>query len=253
MKKYISKIALVVALTSFSFLTSCSDDDDSTPTPQDTITIDLAEVGLGNSGEATAGGDLHIDAEIEATAKIATVTVEMHHATDPNAPEIEAVFTEYAGMINADFHKHIDIPATQPTGHYHLHLTVVDEKGNTETVEADFEVLEDTNSYLFQVVVTELGTGAVGSSSVNAGSDLHIEATIDSTNPITTVEVELHASGSPEIHQVFSNYAGQTTGVNFHEHVMIPASQPSGQYHFHFVVTDDQGNSSTTEHMITIN
>lgn len=139
MNKYISKIAVVTAFVSFSFFTSCNSDDDNA---QDTITINLTEVGSGNSGVVSAGSDLHLEAEIYASAKIATIEVELHHETDASAPEIHLVYTEYAGLLNADFHKHIDIPAHQPAGDYHLHLKVIDEKGNSKSVEAEVEITE---------------------------------------------------------------------------------------------------------------
>lgn len=137
MNKYISKIAVVTAFVSFSFFTSCNSDDDNA---QDTITINLTEVGSGNSGVVSAGSDLHLEAEIYASAKIATIEVELHRETDTSAPEIHFVYTEYAGLLNADFHKHIDIPAHQPTGNYHLHFTVTDNQGNSSTVEHDLEI-----------------------------------------------------------------------------------------------------------------
>lgn len=252
MKKHITKFALFIALT--SFLTSCSSDDDNSTTSTDSISIELTEVGLENSGYATAGSDLHLEAEIVATAKISLITVEIHNENDSSIEEIVASFTDYSGMINAEFHKHIDIPASQPAGDYHLHLTVIDENGNTKTVETEVAILANTDD-LFQITIDELGTGTVGSSSVNAGSDLHIEGTIVSTNPIATIEIEIHNeddSSIQEIEETYTNYAGLTT-ADFHEHLDIPASQPAGDYHFHFTVTDSLGNSSTVEYELTIN
>ena len=86
-------------------------------------------------------------------------------------------------------------------------------------------------------------------------TDLHIEGTIVSTNPIATIEIEIHNeddSSIQEIEETYTNYAGLTT-ADFHEHLDIPASQPAGDYHFHFTVTDSLGNSSTVEYELTIN
>ena len=41
-------------------------------------------------------------------------------------------------------------------------------------------------------------------------------------------------------------YIGETS-VLFHEHPLIPADAPAGEYHIHFTVTDAAGNSTTEE------
>lgn len=252
MKKHITKFALFITLISFSFLASCSNDDDTNST-DNTIAVEFTEIGLENSGHATAGDDLHIEAAIVAPAKIALVTVEIHSETDSSIEEISETFTDYSGMINAEFHKHIEIPASQPAGDYHLHFTVIDEQGNTKTVEAEVEILANTDN-LFQITIDELGNGTVGNSSVSAGNDLHVEGTIVSTNPIATIEIEIHNeedNSVPGIEETYTNYAGQTN-ANFHEHISIPSGQPTGEYHFHFTVTDNLGNTSTVEYTLTI-
>lgn len=241
MKNYLSKIGIFTLLASSLIFTSCSEDD-----AADTLTINITEIGSNNSGVAIAGSDLHIEADIIATARIASVEIELHHETDASAPEINVVFTEYAGQINAELHKHIDIPANQPAGDYHLHVKVIDANGNTRTVEADVQILA-SNANLFSISLTEIGHGTAGNYHAHAGEDMHIEGTISSTNPIASIAIEIHKSGAPDIEAVFTTpYAGQTT-VNFHEHIDIPANQPTGMYHFHFVVIDNQGNEAEVE------
>jgi len=247
MKKYISKIGIFTLLTSALFLTSCNNDDDAT----DTITIEITEIGSNNSGVVTAGNDLHIEANIIATAKIATVEIEIHHETDASAPEINVIYTQYAGQINADFHKHIDIPADQPAGEYHIHIKVTDEKGNTRTAEADVEILSG-HANLFNINLTEIGHGTAGNYHAHAGEDMHIEGTVISTHPIASIAIEIHKSGAPDIEAFYTApYAGQTS-INFHEHIDIPANQPTGMYHFHFIVTDNQGNEAEVEYDLEI-
>jgi hypothetical protein len=246
MKNYLSKIGIFTLVASSLIFTSCSDDDTA-----DTITINITEIGSNNSGVAIAGSDLHIEADIMATARIASVEIELHHETDASAPEINVVFTQYAGQINAELHKHIDIPANQPAGDYHLHMKVIDEKGNTRTVEADVRILA-SHANLFSINLTEIGHGTAGNYHAHAGEDMHIEGTISSTNPIASIAIEIHKTGAPDIEAVFTTpYAGQTT-VNFHEHIDIPANQPTGMYHFHLVVIDNQGNEAEVEYDLEI-
>lgn len=246
MKNYLSKIGIFTLVASSLIFTSCSDDD-----AADTISINIKEVGSNNSGVATAGSNLHIEADLVATARIASVEIEMHHETDASAPEINVIFTEYAGQINAELHKHIDIPDNQPAGDYHLHIKVMDANGNTRTAETEVRILA-SNANLFSINLTEIGHGTAGNFHAHAGEDMHIEGTISSTNPIASIAIEIHKTGAPDIEAVFTTpYAGQTS-VNFHEHIDIPANQPTGMYHFHLVVIDNQGNEAEVEYDLEI-
>ena len=254
MKKHISKLTAIFSIIAISALTSCSNDDDNAKVTA-ALTVELTEVGHGgNPPHAHAGEDLHLEAEILAEAKIANVSVEIHNDTNTSAPEINATFADYNGLRNATFHKHIDIPATQPAGIYHLHVTVTDADGNTKTAESDLEILPAETDNSINIDITELGEGAVGSSHAHAGAELHVEGAITSVHAIGTILVEIHNEAdatAPEIEKAFTNYAGQTT-ANFHEHIAIPANQPVGHYHFHITVTDDEGNSKTAEYELEI-
>lgn len=255
MKTFLVRSLSLLSIASFAILTSCSSDDDVTTVPVAAeITITALEVGQGNNLQAQAGKDLHLEAEIFASEKIATVSVEIHNESDANAPEINASYNDYSGLLNATLHKHIDIAATQPAGRYHLHVTVTDQKGNTKTVESELEILAADVPSGIEINLTEIGHGTVGSSHAHAGDDMHVEGTITSVHPIATVSVEIHNESDPsvpEIEAAYSNYAGQST-VNFHEHIDIPASQPAGHYHFHLTVTDNQGHSETAEYELEI-
>lgn len=252
MKNSITKIISVLSIASIALFTSCSNDDDSNITPE--IKIELTEVGHDNSKQVQAGTDLHLDAEIFAAAKIATVTVEMHNESDAAAPEITAVYDDYDGLLNATFHKHIDIPATQPAGHYHLHLVVIDKEGNKKTIESEVEVLAADVESSINVNITELGHGSEGNWHAHAGDDIHIEGTITSVHPITTVAIEIHSESNttaPTIEAVYENYSGQTE-ADFHQHLIIPANQPKGEYHVHFIVKDNEGHEETKEYHLEI-
>ena len=126
-------ITLFIAISSMIMVTSCSDDDeDDVAAP----VITNLEVGDDNSLMATVGSDLHIDAEVAAEGLIEEVEVELH-SEDGTGEDIEAKYTEYSGQKNADFHKHIDIPATATPGEYHFHLKVTDQEGQVSEVDAE--------------------------------------------------------------------------------------------------------------------
>ena len=105
--------------------------------------ITLTEVGHENSGKAEQGDDMHLEADILAEGLIKSIRVEIHQ--ESGSYEIEKSYTtgKYIGVKNTEFHEHIDIPAEAPLGKYHLHLTVADNEGQTATVEAYVEVIEN--------------------------------------------------------------------------------------------------------------
>jgi hypothetical protein len=254
MTKYISKITAILSIITLSALTSCSNDDDK-PVTQAALTVEFTEIGHGGTPpDAHAGEDLHIEAEILAEAKIASVSIAIHSESNTAAPEINASYDDYNGLKNATFHKHVDIPATQPAGIYHLHLTVTDTDGNVKIAESDLEILAAETDNSINIEITELGHGTAGSFHAHAGEDMHMEGVITSQHAISTVVVEIHNESdatAPEIERTYTNYAGQTT-ANFHEHIIIPANQPTGHYHFHITVTNDEGNSKTAEYELEI-
>jgi hypothetical protein len=108
------------------------------------------------------------------------------------------------------------------------------------------------------ITVTELGYA--NSNTVYPGSDLHIEAEILAEGKIARIQIEIHAEGehdSKSVAQIFigswefdSVYTGKYAGVKnteFHEHIDVPASADTGHYHFHFIVTDMEGNQTVAE------
>lgn len=92
------------------------------------------------------GSDFHVEFMINAVNGIHQITVDVHaHDLAPGAGEVEwdfeAIFEEgYHGLTEAEFHEHIDVPATAPAGEYHVTFTVEDEEGNTIEYESHIDV-----------------------------------------------------------------------------------------------------------------
>ena len=81
------------------------------------------------------------------------------------------------------------------------------------------------------------------------GDDMHLEAEIVAEGLIKRIDVEIHKEdGSFEIEKSYTE--GKYIGVKnteFHEHIDIPANAPLGEYHLHFTVTDQQGQTTLAE------
>lgn len=133
-----NSIVFFIALVAVVGASSCEKDD---VTVAASPVISNLEVGHHNSLTAQAGTDLHMEAEVVAEGNIEKITVEIHKE-DGTGDEMEAEYTDYAGLKNATFHKHIDIPAGAAAGEYHFHLTVTDQQGNSTSVDRDIMVVQ---------------------------------------------------------------------------------------------------------------
>lgn len=120
---------IFVILFALILFVSC-DKEDVTPAP----VISNVEIGSGNSGTVVRGRDLHVEAQIVAEGTIREVEIHIHGA----GWEFEKTFPDLVGKKNGELHTHIDIPANAPVGHYHGHIMVTDQKG--QTTEADFDL-----------------------------------------------------------------------------------------------------------------
>jgi hypothetical protein len=137
MKTRITGLAIILAALSMLTLNSCKEE-----ILQPVIT--LSELGLDNSKVAYIGADLHIEAEIVAEGTINTVVVEIHPEGTATW-EFDTTYTEFAGLKNTTFHKHIEIPHTAEAGDYHFHLVVTDNEGNQITSEAELSIEQPTD------------------------------------------------------------------------------------------------------------
>lgn len=104
-------------------------------------------------------------------------------------------------------------------------------------------------------VITLSEIGLENSKTAVAGSDLHLEGDIVAEGLIAKIEIEIHKEGDGEYEIEQSYTEGKYIGVRnttFHEHLDIPAEAPAGEYHLHFTVTDQLGNTTTVESELTI-
>lgn len=227
----------MIALLMFSFvITSCKKDDDveATLPPQ----ISGLEIGTNNSKIAYQGNDVHVEAEVSATANLASVTLEIHPEGAAAGWEFKEVYTEgIVGLKNAAFHQHLDVPADAPLGTYHVHLVVTDQQGRTTEMESDLEIKFDPT--LPSATGFEVGLNT-------AGNDLHVEATVNAVNKLAKVVVEVHG-GTFEKEFEFTDAAmvGQTT-YNLHKHLDV-TDAPAGHYHVHLKVVDQAGKEIEVE------
>jgi len=112
------------------------------------------------------------------------------------------------------------------------------------------------------VNLTELGYE--NSKTGYAGSDLHIEADIVAEGKIDKVTIEIHpegdhGKGAPatlnegewEVDTTYTKFSG-LKNTTFHEHIDVPVFAEPGDYHFHFIVTDMEGNQTIVEEELEI-
>lgn len=217
------------------FFVSCSDDgNEVTPSAP---TIANVEIGSDNNKTGYAGEDIHLDLNILAPGTIARVQIEIHSEQGPGWT-FDSVYTEgLAGLKNANFHKHIDIPANAAIGNYHLHIVVTDENGKTAELEEEIAIVNDPSLPGITDLVIEVE---------EEGGEVHVETTITAPNKIAGVEIEVHGSGWEEdFNFTDEDMVGQTS-YDFHKHIDI-TSAPAGHYHLHFKVIDQAGKEKEFE------
>ena len=96
--------------------------------------------------------------------------------------------------------------------------------------------------------LTEVGHG--NDKHAHPGHDLHLEASLLAEGLIKRIDVEIRQGGgiSFEIKQTYTD--GKYIGVRnteFHEHIDIPANAPLGEYHLHFIVTDQHSQQTMAD------
>ena len=116
-----------------------------------------------------------------------------------------------------------------------------------------FTACEDDDVDVQKPVINNLEVGLGDSHVAYVGADLHLQAEIEAMGRIGVITVEIHKEegSSDEIKATFDEYAG-LKNTTFHKHVDIPAETPTGTYHVHITVTDQEGNQTTVEDEIEI-
>lgn len=106
--------------------------------------ISLSEISV--SETVVRGTDFHTEFIISAVNGIHEITVDVHgHDLAVGEGEMEwdfeNIYSEgYHELTEAEFHEHIDVPATAPAGEYHILFTIEDEDGNTLEYETHIDV-----------------------------------------------------------------------------------------------------------------
>ncbi len=150
-------LLFVVAFTASVFFTSC----EKVAEP----VVNLTELGYENSKIGYAGSDLHIEAEIVAQGKVDIITIEIHPEGEHEEKstsiilhegewEVDTTYTEFSGIINPTFHKHLDIPVHAEAGDYHFHFIVTDLEGNQTTVEEELEIQQPDDAIAPEITIT---------------------------------------------------------------------------------------------------
>jgi len=180
----------IAVLCFIAVLSACKKDKDVVIAPP---TISGLEVGIYNGKVGYVGSDLHLAADIEAAGKIKTIEVEIHKENGAGW-EFTKVYDEFAGLLNTEFHKHVDIPSTAQTGEYHLHLKVTDMKGNQTEVESELELQVNTDTQAPTITVT---TAPTANQPFNLGQSINISGTITDNVAVGGYLVALVRSGTP--------------------------------------------------------
>lgn len=107
--------------------------------------ITITELGYENSKIAYAGNDLHVEADVVAEGKIKTIEIMLHQETG-SSWEFDSTYTEFSGLKNTTFHKHVAIPADTKLGTYCFHFIVTDMEGNETEKEDDITISQATDS-----------------------------------------------------------------------------------------------------------
>jgi hypothetical protein len=158
------KIIAIILIGGIFFLNACKKDEVISK-PE----IDLTELGYENSKIGYTGSDLHIEAEIVAEGKIETVQIEIHPEGEHGDKalntkfhegewEVDTTFTEFSGLKNTEFHKHIEIALDADTGHYHFHFIVTDQEGNQTIHEEELEIKHPEDLVAPMLTITSVPT-----------------------------------------------------------------------------------------------
>lgn len=103
-------------------------------------------------------------------------------------------------------------------------------------------------------VVSDFELGIGNSHVAYLGADVHVEAEVIAEGGINTITVEIHKEDDAdawEYEYTYEEFSG-LLNTTFHKHIDIPADIETGTYHFHFIVTDMEGQQTIVEEELDI-
>ncbi|KEQ28475.1 DUF4625 domain-containing protein [Pedobacter antarcticus] len=232
-KMKINKMMVILLFFSAAFTACKKDDKPEISAP----VINALEIGHDNNKTAYPGTDIHIEAELIAAGKLASVKVEISPKSGSGWKFNQEYVDGFSGLNNASFHKHIDVPADAAIGQYLVVFAVTDQQGSVTKIENTLEVKFDP--FLPAATGFEVGINT-------AGNDLHMEATLTAVNKIAKVVAEVHGAGwEKEFEFTDAAMVGQTT-YKLHKHLDVTAA-PKGHYHVHLKIIDQAGKENEFE------
>lgn len=237
--KFFLGITAVFAALTLS-LTSCGDDNPEEVTGG--IKIDLKEVGHDNSKEGLIGKDLHVEADVNATEKIKSITVKIMNEDKKEAllTKTYGEGTKYTGIINTEFHEHLDLSKELKPGTYVLLMEVTDMKGNQKTAFSPLTLKEDVKS----IKIEKLEILAEGKK-LKQGQKVTVKASITTEFPVKEIAIVLHGD-KKEVYPV-ADYNKNTGTFSLNKEITIKEDMPVGDYDVHLVVKDEKGNEKQEE------
>lgn len=132
--KYMSLMVALLSVLTLSF-TSCGDDDD----VANTTVINLYEANLEDEGS-----EICIQADIKCPGKIAAIIAEVYSADGKTLKLPPQPFTGNEGALEVPgFHKHVHLDGLTVAEGDLLKFTVVDQNGNSTTVQKNITEEED--------------------------------------------------------------------------------------------------------------
>lgn len=226
------KMGLAAIMLFFVVFSSCSDGQ---------VGISNLKIGERNSGEATLGLPMQIEADVKLEENIVGIVLDIVSLdTDAGVDAGEWTYhqdfgTKYSGKNTAKFDEQYMFPNGTLAGDYELTLTVTGESGAIVQQKRDFKILVD--STLPFVDELEVGINA-------AGDDLHLAAHIAAARKIRQVVLLVEgAEWSKEFVFEQARIKDQTS-MHFHEHAHVDEA-PAGTYQVTLTVEDQDGRKAS--------
>lgn len=254
MKIFNKNIFYLFTITAALGLTSCSDDDSSDGLDNQAPVVTIHEPTTDET--ADAGGEVHLDVELEDDVELASYKIEVHNDFDGHTHDrpfgveqtipwsLNQTQELDPGQTNYTIHQHLEIPENAAEGAYHLGIIALDQAGNQTEAYVEIIVGEDHSGEEHGITITDVHTEDAAK-----GSEFHVEASVNAEHGIQTISVNLHGHDlTPEGDEEdwtysndFTTYSGNS--AEFVEHIDVPANATAGEYHITITVIDTEGHT----------